>query len=78
MIGVVIGEKVAWTVDEDCPCSFVYNGGYYVWDKDYLKAKNYYIEKENLLQWRKILYIATHIRKNTRTKSTITPPPKNA
>lgn len=47
MIGVVIGEKVAWTVDEDCPFSFVYNGGYYVWDKDYLKAKNYYIEKEN-------------------------------
>lgn len=47
MFGVVIGEKVAWTVDEDCPCSFVYNGGYYVWDKDYLKAKNYYIEKEN-------------------------------
>lgn len=47
MFGVVIGEKVAWTVDKDCPCAFEYKGGYYVWDKDYLKAENYYIEKEN-------------------------------
>jgi hypothetical protein len=47
MLGVVICGKSAWIVDNDCPCSFEFKGGYYVWDKDYLKAKNYYVEKEN-------------------------------
>ena len=47
MYGVVIGSRVAWIVEEDCPYAFEYMGGYYVWDKDYLKAKKYYIEKEN-------------------------------
>lgn len=46
MFGVVIGEKVAWMVDKDCPCAFEYKGGYYVWDKDFLKAYKYYINKE--------------------------------
>lgn len=51
MIGVVIGNKVAWMVDKDCPCAFEYKGGYYVWDKNYQKAFEYlvnkYFEKEN-------------------------------
>ena len=46
MIGVVIHDKVAWMVDKDCPCSFYYKGGYYVWDRDYLLAYNYYIKKD--------------------------------
>lgn len=46
MMGVTIHGKVAWMVDKDCPCSFYYKGGYYVWDKDYWKAKAYYEIKE--------------------------------
>ena len=45
MLGVVIGWKVAWMVDKDCPFAFKYNGGYYVWDKDYLKAYDFYMNK---------------------------------
>lgn len=47
MFGVVIRGKSAWMVDKECPYSFEYNGGYYVWDKDYLKAYEYYMKKEN-------------------------------
>lgn len=47
MIGVVIGEKTAWMVEKDCPKAFEYKGGYYVWDRDYLTAYNYYMNKEN-------------------------------
>ena len=46
MFGVVIEDKVAWTVEKDCPYAFEYMGGYYVWDKDFLKAFEYYKNKE--------------------------------
>ena len=46
MIGVVICGKSAWMVDKDCPCSFEYKGGYYVWDKDFQKAYEYYMNLE--------------------------------
>lgn len=42
MIGVVINWKTAWMVTKDCPKAFEYKGGWYVWDKDYWTAREYY------------------------------------
>jgi len=46
MLGVVIHEKVAYMVEKGCPKSFCYNGGWYVWDRDYVQAKAYYERKK--------------------------------
>lgn len=42
MLGVVIGGKVAWMVDKDCPNAFEYKGGYYLQEKDYTIGIEYY------------------------------------
>lgn len=42
MLGVVIGEKVAWMVDKDCPKAFEYKGGYYLKERDYEVGIEYY------------------------------------
>lgn len=46
MLGVVIGYRVAWAVEKGCPHSFKHNGGWYVWDKDYRVAVEYYENKK--------------------------------
>ena len=46
MYGTTINGKVVWMVDKDCAFAFKYNGGYYVLDKDYRKAYEYYMNKE--------------------------------
>ena len=45
MYGAVIGGKVVWIVDKDCPNSFYFKGGWYVLDKYYLEAHNWYSAK---------------------------------
>lgn len=42
MLGVVIGGKVAWMVENGCPNAFEYKGGYYLLEKDYAIGIEYY------------------------------------
>ena len=47
MLGCVINGKPVWMVDKDCPCAFEYKGGYFVSEKDYPKAYQYYNKEED-------------------------------
>ena len=37
-----------WMVTKDCPYAIEYKSGYYVSDRDYLKAYEYYKNKEGM------------------------------
>lgn len=43
---VISGGRVAWMVEKGCPKSFKHCGAYYVLDRDYNVAVEYYMRKE--------------------------------